>query len=127
MAFVDIFPHIGSAGSLLSGLEVLVRFYAWLWAKLFGKPQESTPEGFVARPSANWADLPNLLLAILKVLSEINGRACSIKEDVDYCRQWLEFIAEERLKERFEDAGLEWDGPLFNPCPRRRASRPASF
>ncbi|KAH8770199.1 hypothetical protein F5883DRAFT_643522 [Diaporthe sp. PMI_573] len=74
MAFDDIFPHLGSAGSAFSGLEVLYRFFAWLWAKIFGEPQESTPEGFLARPSATWSAVPNLLLAILKVLLEISDR-----------------------------------------------------
>ncbi|KKY39302.1 hypothetical protein UCDDA912_g00655 [Diaporthe ampelina] len=92
MAFNDIFPHIGSTGSAFSGLEVSYRFFAWLWAKFFGEPQESTPEGFAARDSATWSAVPNLLLAILKVLLEINDHLRQINEGMDRCRLWLEPI-----------------------------------
>lgn len=125
MAFHDIFPHFGSAGSLLSGLDVLRRFLAWLWALIFGEPQESTPEGILARPSATWADLPNLLLVILKVLLEIRDRLREINEGIDYCGHWLELIFEDRLRAAFADIGLDRDSDSSNVVPensRRGAS-----
>lgn len=114
MAFDDIFPHFGAAGSTISGLEVLARLFARLWAFFFGKPQESTPEGFMARPSASWADLPNLLLVILKVMLEIHDRLREINEGIDYCGSWLELITEERHRAAFADAGLDWDSHSSN-------------
>lgn len=122
MAFNDIFPHFGSAGSLLSGLQVLTRspLFTRLWVLIFGETQESSPEGFSARRSATWADLPNLLLVMLKVLLEIRDRLREIKEGIDYCGHWLELITDDRLRAAFAEAGLDWDSDLSNADPEDR-------